>query len=102
MKNVTTIILAAFLVGALSLLFVAKRANTRLDKSLLSTRSQADSLLKQTESLDKSAKKFKGQSDSLAIKNQELQKTVAQSNSRLASKEREILKSNNEANKKWN
>src|SRR5579872_3793041 len=105
MKNIIVIILSAFLLGAVSLLFVAKKANNSLDKDLKITRSSADSLSKVTSLLDKNATKFRNESDSLAARNEALEKSITQTNSKLAATQREVSKNQKttvETNKKYN
>jgi hypothetical protein len=97
-------LLGVFLLGAVSLIFIAKKANNSLDADLKMTKSNADSLLKVTGSLDEGIKKVKGRNDSLSLKNGELEKSLARTNSKLAAKEGEIQKNKiatDEANKKY-
>jgi hypothetical protein len=106
MKNpAVSMLLGIFLLGAVSLLFVAKNANERLDKDLRMTKSNADSLLKVAGSFDAGIKRVKSQNDSLSVKNEELKKSLEQTGSKLAVKDGEIWrtkKAADETSKKYN
>ena len=81
MRNpAVSILLAIFLLGSVSLLFVAKNANNGLDEDLKVTKSDLHSLMKIREHLDDEVNKFKSKSDSLALKNGALEKSLNQTN----------------------
>jgi hypothetical protein len=105
MRNpAVSILLTIFLLGSVSLLFIAKKDNSDLYRDLAVTRSNVDSLSKEKELLDNNLKKFIGKNDSLASKTKELEKSNTLTRNRLAAKERDIAKTNKiteETNKKY-
>jgi hypothetical protein len=105
MRNpAVSILLTIFLLGSVSLLFIAKKDNNNLYRDLSVTRSNVDSLLKEKESLDNNLKKIKGKNDSLTSKSGELEKSLSLTRNRLTAKERDIAKTNktiDETNKKY-
>ncbi len=109
MKNpvatITSAVLAIFLLGAGSLLFVAKKDNNDLFRDLTEARSKTDSLAKTSESLNKDLKIVTVKNDSLASKNGELEKSLSLTHTQLAARERDISKTHKtieETNKKYN
>ena len=106
MKNpAISILLGIFLLGSVSLLFIAKKANNTLDRDLKMIRLNADSLIKINGSFDADLKRMKGQNDSMEIKNDALKKSFTQTNSKLAAKDHELLqikKVVDETNTKYN
>jgi hypothetical protein len=105
MRNpAVSILLTIFLLGSVSLLFIAKKDNNDLYNDLKVTRSNLDSLLKEKELIGNNLKKSTGKNDSLTSKSGELEKSLSLTRSRLAAKEREIAKVNkttDETNKKY-
>jgi len=104
MKNLLSIVLSAFLLGSISLLYVAKKDNDRFVKDFKVTKSKADSLLTATGTLQNDVTKANRRTDSLAIKNDELGKSLSQITITLTSREKEIRKNNKatqEAAKKY-
>jgi uncharacterized protein YhaN len=105
MRNpVVSILLTIFLLGSVSLLFIAKKDNNNLYSDLNVTRANADSLSKEKESLGNTLKKIRGKNDSLTSKSSELGKSLSLTRNRLAAKERDIAKINkttDETNKKY-
>jgi DNA repair exonuclease SbcCD ATPase subunit len=98
-------LMAISLIGAGSLLYVAKQANNSLDKDLKMTKSNADSLSKLSGSLQNKVDNFKAKGDSLTVKNESLQKSLTQTNSRLTAQRNDynrVQKTVDDANKKYN
>jgi len=105
MRNpAVSILLGVFLLAAVSLIFIEKKANNSLDRDLKIARVNADSIAKLNVSLDEDFRKAKTRNDSLAIKNNDLEKSLAHANSNLAVKNGEIRRiksTTDETNKKY-
>src|SRR6478736_2258216 len=106
MRNpAVSILLGIFLLGSVSLLFVAKKDNNELYRDLTVTRSKADTLSKENESLNYDLKRSKGRNDSLTSNSAELEKSLTLTRDKLAAKERDLsktYKTTEETNKKYN